>query len=670
MTKWLLGLAAALLTVSQLSAQTNSLQDLSRQLDALPSVTIFPAKEIITLDPSKPKAEAVAVVGDRILAVGSVDELKAAAGNQPVIVNKSFADQIVVPGFIAQHDHPMLAALTMTSKIIAIEDWVLPQGTSKAAKDRGEYLERLTEAEASLTNPDEVLLTWGYHHYFHGELKKSDLDAISKTRPIIVWHRSGHEFFLNTAAEKKYGLTRDWFDKQNASVKRQADFANAHYWEQAAFAVMPLLAPAIASPDRVKTGLEFVESYFHANGVTLGCEPGGIASKKMQEVQNAVMSDSASPFRFYFIVDGKSITAAYPDDKVVEESEKLLTWGQGMTAYLPRQVKLFADGAIFSQLMQVKGGYKDGHKGEWMMDLDFFARTMRVYWDAGYQIHIHVNGDAGLDMVLDQLELNMRRHPRSDHRTVIVHFAVSTPEQVARIKRLGAIVSGNTYYPVALADNYRANGLDPERADSMVRMGDVEKAEISYSFHSDMPMAPGQPLLLMWAAVNRITNDGNVRAPEQRVSREGALRAVTIDAAYSLQLEKEVGSIAPGKLANFTILGDNPLTCDPIQIKDIAVWGTVHEGRMLPIQTRRVEVRSSLSVQDLELQRIRRLNASLEQQLEAGKTLGLGFTAALEAGPQPAPWGCGPGCLCSVARELAAAVESQLATKSAAPPVE
>jgi hypothetical protein len=168
---------------------------------------------------------------------------------------------------------------------------------------------------------------------------------------------------------------------------------------------------------------------------------------------------------------------------------------------------------------------------------------------------------------------------------VIIHFAVSSPDQVARIKKLDAIVSGNPYYPVALADNYRSNGLDPARADPMVRMGDVERAGISYSFHSDMPMAPGQPLYLMWTAVNRVTNDGNVRAPEQRVSRLGALKAVTIDAAYSLRLEKDVGSIEPGKLANFTVLADNPVTIDPLKIKDIKVWGTVQEGRVLPVTT-------------------------------------------------------------------------------------
>ena len=78
-----------------------------------------------------------------------------------------------------------------------------------------------------------------------------------------------------------------------------------------------------------------------------------------------------------------------------------------------------ATGAIYSLAMQVREPFLDGHKGEWMMDLDLFERSFRVYWDAGYQIHVHVNGDAGLDMVLDTLEENMRRNPRHDHRTVI-----------------------------------------------------------------------------------------------------------------------------------------------------------------------------------------------------------------------------------------------------------
>ena len=179
---------------------------------------------------------------ERILAVGSRPEVESALGDRPFKVNSTFADYVIVPGFIAQHDHPLLAAVTMTSEIIAIEDWVLPQSTSKAAKSRAEYLQRLSAANANLKNPDEVLLSWGYHQYFHGALKKQDLDKISATRPIIIWHRSAHEFYLNTAAEKKFGVTSEWYEQQSDSVKAQSDFANAHYWEQGAIALRPLIA--------------------------------------------------------------------------------------------------------------------------------------------------------------------------------------------------------------------------------------------------------------------------------------------------------------------------------------------------------------------------------------------------------------------------------------------
>jgi predicted amidohydrolase YtcJ len=574
---------AAALGSTPAFGQQPTLQDLMRDVPVLPEIVIYPAREIITLDPTKPDVEAVAVVEDRILATGSLNELTAAVGDQPYRIDRTFEDGVVVPGFVAQHDHPLLAGLTMMSEVIAIEDWVLPDRTFPAALGREEYLARLADAETGMEDPDELLLSWGYHHYFHGQLTKADLDAISTTRPIIVWHRSAHEFFLNSAAEERYGVTREWWEGLPEAARAQSDFENGHYWEQGWFAILSLTAGALATPERVRRGLELVKDYYHAAGVTLGSEPGGIASKAAQDAQNAVLGVSSSPFRFYYIIDGKSITAAYPDEEVAAESEKMLSWGEGMTDFLPHRVKLFADGAVYSQAMQMTDGYTNDSHGEWMMEPELFARTFRIYWDLGYQLHIHVTGDAGVDLALDHLELNMRRNPRFDHRTVLVHFAVSRPDQVDRIRRLGAVVSGNPYYPVVLSDNYRVNGLDPERADPMVRMGDVERAGISFSFHSDMPMAPGQPLYLMWTGVNRITLDGNLRAPDQRVSRLGALRAVTLDAAYSLGLEDQIGSIEPGKLANFTVLAENPVTVDPMTIKDITVWGTVQEGRVLPV---------------------------------------------------------------------------------------
>lgn len=564
-------------------ALTESLTDIGGALLSAPRATIYLAREIVTLEPARPAAAAVAVVNGRILWTGSLDEVKSALGDQPYEIDTRFADQVLVPGFIAQHDHPVLAALTMSSEILAIEDWVLPGGTVPAVKDKQDFITRLTAAVKAKADPDVAVMTWGYHPDFFGKISRADLDAISTTRPIIVWVRSCHEMYLNSAALARGGVTGTVVAAFSATARQQSDFANGHFWEQGLFALLPHVAGFAASPQQLNAGLLITRDFMHAKGITHGNEPGGILSKPVQDGVNAVFSSPDMPFRWSFMVDGKSMVAANADDAhVIAESEKLAAWYGGMTSLAPKQVKLFADGAIYSQLMQLREPYLDGHSGEWMMDAGVFDRAFRVYWDAGYQIHIHVNGDAGLDRVLAALEANLRRNPRDDHRTVLVHFAVSDPDQVARIRSLGAIVSGNPYYVPALADQYGKVGLGPERADEMVRLGDVSRAGVSWSLHSDMPMAPADPLFLMWCAVNRVTASGRVAGPAQRVSPEQALRGVTIEAAYSLRLEDELGTISPGKRANFTVLAENPLTVDPMTIRDIAVWGTVMEGRVLP----------------------------------------------------------------------------------------
>ncbi len=569
-----------------LFAQTSSLQDIGgASWRELPSITIYPAREVVTLDPEHRIAEAVAVVGDRILGTGDLETLKKQAGDQEFRIDNTFANKVIVPGFIAQHDHPVLTALTMASEVLAIEEWALPNKTIRAVKDKADFMKRLAAAEEKLEDPEEPLVSWGYHPNFYGELTREQLNEISNTRPVVVWARSCHEVILNAPALKAAGITKEMVDGWSESQQEQSNLEEGRFWEQGFFAALTTnLATMIATPEKLQAGLEIARDYMHSKGITFGNEPGGILVKPVQDGVNAVFSQPTMPFRWTFMVDGKTMCDKYSDDaQVLEESKKLSSWYEGMTSQSPMMAKLFADGAIYSQLMKLRDPYLDNHKGEWMTDLDVFQRAFRIYWDAGYQIHIHVNGDAGLDRVLDTLETNIRRNPRFDHRTTIVHFAVSAKDQVDGIKRLGCIVSGNPYYVRALADNYSKVGLGPERADQMVRMGDVERLGISFSYHSDMPMAPADPLFLMWCGVNRITTSGRVAAPDQRVSREAALRAVTLDAAYSLKMEDQIGSIVAGKLANFTILNDNPVTCDAEAIKDIAVWGTVHEGRVLPV---------------------------------------------------------------------------------------
>ncbi|MDP6415809.1 MAG: amidohydrolase family protein, partial [Gammaproteobacteria bacterium] len=498
-------------------------------------------------------------------------------------IDSRFEDLVLIPGLINQHEHAWLASLLFMTEILSIEDWVLPEKTVPRATDAADYRARLESSVNERSDPSEVLYTWGFHQLFHGKLTRADLDEISGTIPIVVMQRSLHEQIHNTAALQYFGIDQALIDAAPEAVRAQTNFAEGHFWERGQGLVVGTVFADLFRPDRYLPALEQLEAYWHAAGSTLLAEPGGTVSPQLIALQNQVLGDARTPFRMYYIADGRSSVRNYPEHEVIAEIEKRYASAEGMTEFIPRQVKLFADGAMFSQLMQMSEGYLDGHHGEWLMEPEVFARAFRIYWDAGFQIHVHQNGDAGLDMILENLEANMDRNPREDHRTVIVHFGFSRPDQVERLAALGAIVSANPFYPVVLADRYSEEGIGTERAQEMVRLGDLVRADVSFSLHADTPMASGQPLRLMSNAVNRITVGGNLAGPTQRISAERALRAVTLDAAYSLRMEDEVGSIIPGKLANFTILAENPLTVSPETIGDIEIWGTIHEGRVLPL---------------------------------------------------------------------------------------
>ena len=547
---------------------------------------IFVAKKIITMERENPTATAVAVAGGKIIAAGSLDQVKAALGNRSYRLDRTFADKVVIPGLIDQHLHPILGALTLAVEVIATEDWPMPRKTFKSAATPEEYRSRLTAGEATLADPAAWFFSWGYHPLWHGNLSRADLNAISTSRPIAVWHRSCHEFYLNDAAIGALGVT-EAATKGKGEWSEQVDFDNGHFWEGGLNFIIGPLMKVLASPDRLSFGLKQMVAYLHANGVTAYNEPGALYSPDMWVLYEEILGAPTTPMYSTFLADGRGIPDRVGLAKALQATEEQIAVapaGPGKKLmFFPKQIKLFADGAIISQLMQMKEGYLDGHHGEWIMPPEQLDERARLYWNAGYQLHIHVTGDLGLDVVLDVLERLMTENPRADHRTVIVHFANSTEEQIGRIARLGALVSANPYYPVGFADKYGEVGLGPERADVMVRSNSVVKHHIPLSFHSDLPMGPAAPLTLAWCGINRVTPSGRVAAPEQRIGVEEALRAVTIEAAYSWRQDDRIGSIAPGKIANFTVLEDDPYTVEPLKLKDVPVWGTVFEGRLFPV---------------------------------------------------------------------------------------
>ncbi|OOK80515.1 amidohydrolase family protein [Mycobacterium kansasii] len=151
------------------------------------------------------------------------------------------------------------------------------------------------------------------------------------------------------------------------------------------------------------------------------------------------------------------------------------------------------------------------------------------------------------------------------------------------MNEIGMLVSCNAYYLYMLSDIFSEQWLGPDRGTQMVRMGMLERMGMPFTVHSDCPMAPLSPLTLAWVAANRVTINGNLNCPQERVSLHTALKAITIDAAWILRKEDELGSIRAGKKADFAVLEENPYDVGAEGLKDVGIWGTVFEGEAHPL---------------------------------------------------------------------------------------
>ncbi len=319
------------------------------------------------------------------------------------------------------------------------------------------------------------------------------------------------------------------------------------------------------------------------NGVTTIAEQGFPASSfEMEYPLLKQEMDKNPPYEVYNVLNGTQLYGAHG-----KSNEKAEAWMAAAPQYdtqnikmLPKEVKLYADGAIYSLAMQMKEGYSDGFKGQWMTPLKLFKEQMNFYWDKGYKIHIHANGDLGIQMCIDLTRDMMKRNPRKDHRLTLHHVGYFTEDQADEMQELGIEASANPYYLWALADKYSEYGLGKKRAMNMVHMKSLKDREIPFSLHSDFGMAPLEPLTLAWTAVNRMTSEQTLVSQDQRIDVYTAMQGITINAARTLNLEDEIGSIKVGKRANFTLLEENPLKVKPMQIKDIKVLGVVYNGKL------------------------------------------------------------------------------------------
>ena len=551
-----------------------------------PPIAVYVAKTIITMEPDQPKAQWVAVADGKIVALGNGTPPKT-LDNRHTQIEKRFADKVLMPGFIDPHLHPMIAAVLLPTHFITPEDWDLPRGFEAGVKTRQAYLEKLKK-ELAAAPPDQPFITWGWHELWHGPMSRDGLDALDSTKPVFIWQRSFHEIVTNTKGMEYLGVGQktafDALVDQPGIDPSHADFERGYFSETALAAAFRRLAPAVMAPKWLGQGLGEMNALLLQNGVTTVSDmaTGIFGSFPMEAgLIRKTYAGSGIPLRVMLMPYASEVTAragslaAAP--ALIKNDEAAF---QGTRVFMNNRVKLLADGAFFVPAMKLKSpAYLDGREGKWITKPDQLRQQAQTFWNAGFNLHIHVNGDGGLDTVLDILADLPRDGVHVDQRIILEHLGISREDQIARIAKMSLMVSAQPNYLYVLSGKYAGKLLEKDQAEHMVRLGSLERAGVPLALHSDMTMAPADPLFLAWIAVNRINMDGQLMAPDERVSVDAAMRAITIEAARMIGLEDRIGSLAHGKTADFTVLDENPYAVDPLRLKDIHVDGVVFEGK-------------------------------------------------------------------------------------------
>ena len=542
---------------------------------------IYFGGDIITMEgDSAAYSEAVAVKNGKITFAGKKSEAEKLKGDSSKM--NDLKGKTMLPGFIDPHIHASIAASVLPVEIVSAMEWNTPRGKSVVVKDHDAFINRLKELDKSYEDPQKVLLAWGYFKPYHGSISKDELNSISLTRPIIVWQRSCHEFYLNDAALKHFNITEADFNK----MPGYSDYKTGHVFETGLFVVTKPVLDYISNPAQFSKGLEMMTDVIHKGGLTTICEQGfpQVDLNLEQSLISKEINKPSTPFRYAMVPNAMYF---YPilksGSKVLAFCDSLINTGKDNMDYV-KAVKFYVDGAIFSQLMIMSQPYEDHHHGEWMMQPKEQDDVFETFYKAGWDIHIHVNGDGGLDTLLAIIDRARTSTPNSTSKIFLEHYGYARQDQHEKVAKYGILVSNNPYYYYELSGPYSKEGLGPERASKISSIGSLEKLKVPLSFHSDYFMAPADPLLLVWSAVNRINSNGDVLAPEEKVGLFTAIKAVTIEAARSIRMEKEIGTISTGKKADFVILEENPFKIDPVKIKDIKINGTVFQGKEFMIQ--------------------------------------------------------------------------------------
>ncbi len=552
------------------------------------NITVFVAKKIVTMDPAIPHATAVAIADGRILSVGSLEDMKPWTSKYPTIINKDFANKVMYPGFIEPHAHPLLGGILFNKPLLTPSPMPNPWGPAfPGVANLQSAMAQLKKYSDDIKDPNQTLLAWGFDVVAMGKMPDRQLlDQASSTRPIIVWDASGHDMYVNSAFIKSYGITPEKVKNVKGAGLDKDGQLNGQFLEIPAVTyILGVAGKDVLNPSEIPTDYLYMSDLMQQGGITTSGDLafGTLNIETELKIAKAFSQSASGSLRIVPVVYSDPFIQKYGDNAIAEaqalkqqDNDRLIFQG----------VKFYSDGGYLPETMRMEHpGYTDGSLGSSnYQSAQDFAAAMKPWWDAGYHIHIHSNGDIGNQNSINALQLMLDAKPRFDHRYTINHFGIPSTAMVMKIKTLGAVVSANISYISERAKlEYPALGMD--RVSYATRLGTLVRSGIVTSIHSDAPVSAPVPLKEAWTAVTRkdVYKDGKVWAPAEAVTAADAMKMITINAAYTLGVEDKVGSIEAGKFADFAVLDADPQTVSVNKIKDIGVYATVLGGKVIPV---------------------------------------------------------------------------------------
>ena len=547
------------------------------------SIEILQAQSIITMDPALPRATAVAFDTDsnKITAIGTLEQCQAAAPGATV---QDLGATVLMPGFVEPHSHPILTGVVTQAPAY----WIAPYIGYPTYSDVQNLWNKVNKEVAGQT----PVLFNGLDRLLQGapELTNTELDVFFPDRPVAVLDNSGHEIYFNSATIKylNWADAKPPADPVGARYGRNADgTSNGRAYETGAVLAVasPLMATAIPHP--LQSSAKFYQM-LATYGITSVSEM--TYNTGMLKGYEALASAKDCPVRVSLFHMSINADAGDPLDSPIS------------TDMLHKQgIKLWADGSPWVGTIAASFPYLDneitqnaqipiGPGGEAMMNYSRVEldQVLARYAPMGWQFSFHVNGDIGLDIVLDAYEhaLVANKLLGTDHRWRVEHVGACRGDQFDRAASLGVGISLGVFQFIYWGDLLDGTMFPTEVGANWMRWGDAVKSGATYSFHNDGSVSPPNVLLNMQTAITRLSDSGTVHGPEQIISLDDALKAQTINAAHMLHRDDLVGSISVGKMADFVELSMDPYMADPTKLAtQVKVQGTWLGGHKIDLDS-------------------------------------------------------------------------------------